>query len=63
MQIRNEEGAFKQQEYETAIQNDYANKNLSGLGLKLVDEPAQKIDISANFKGSAGNQTICTIQF
>ena len=63
LQISNDGGSFNQQDYEAAIKDDYSNKSLSGLGLKLVAELAHKINIKVNFEQSSGNQTVCTILF
>jgi len=48
--IKNQGGAFTQQQYQHILTSEEAAKNLNGLGLRLVAELSDKIGASINFK-------------
>ncbi|MGN6294536.1 MAG: tetratricopeptide repeat-containing sensor histidine kinase [Chitinophagaceae bacterium] len=59
--IQNEGGSFTQQQYEQVIHQQQNTISLSGLGLHLVHELAEKIGGEIHFSNPAENITIATI--
>ena len=53
---------FTQSDYENVLNNNQKQENLSGLGLKLVDELSQKIGVIVRFE-IVNNETIAILSF
>lgn len=62
LSITNNGPVFSMQDYERAINNN-EDKNLSGLGLKLVDELSRKINVAVSFLNPDDNTTQAVLAF
>ncbi|WP_447642254.1 MULTISPECIES: tetratricopeptide repeat-containing sensor histidine kinase [Chitinophagaceae] len=63
LRIQNTGSHFSQQEYETLLASRDAHQYLSGLGLRLVNELSQKINITVHFENDNLQTTTVVLSF
>ncbi len=62
LSVENNGSAFSQNDYYDAINDNSVSKGLSGLGLKLIQQLADRINARITFFNPDDNTTVCAIQ-